>query len=111
MTESYNVNSSGVFAATHSSELPFAYKSAQYALSAAGKSLVEQMHRAWVNFIKYGDPNGADGNGLSVAWPEYDTSSRRIIYFDKTVSQSAVKDTVDAPILKKIFSMMYGYSF
>lgn len=114
VTDSFNANNYGTTCgAIHSSELPFVHRMAQtyFNLSSAGTKLMDQMHTAWVNFIKYGDPNGTSGSELSVRWPKYNTNARTIMNFDKTISTGALKNAVDSPTLQKVFDMMYGYRF
>ena len=111
VTDDYNMNKSGVFSAKHSNELPFVYRCTPTLLPRSGLKLINEMHRAWTNFIKYGDPNGVTGNDLAAAWPKYDTASRPIMYFDKISSVTSLHDMADAPTLKKVFALLYDYAF
>ena len=100
----------GQFAA-HNSELAFAYKSMKRNLDDNGMELIDEMHKAWTNFIKYGDPNGETGDDLAVAWPKYDSESKNMIFFDRETTVGTLADTVQMPVLQKIFKMMYDYDF
>lgn len=114
VTDSFNANNYGATCgAIHSSELPFVHRMAQtyFHLTPAGTKLMNQMHKAWVSFIKYGDPNGETGNTLSVKWKEYDSTAERIMSFENTTGMSALKNTVDASMIRKVLEMMYDYPF
>ena len=112
VTDSFNANSYGnTCGAIHSSELPFVHRITYFDLTSEGTKLMDQMHRAWVNFIKYGDPNGASGSALSVEWPEYNTTSRSILNLDRKTSVGTAENTADSAAIRKILDMMYDYSF
>ena len=112
VTSAFNANSYGTTcAAIHSSELPFVHRIGYFSLTSEGTKLMDQMHKAWVNFIKYGDPNGANGKALSVKWPTYNTNSRTIMNFDKSTSTTTLKNVEDTSAVRKIFGMMYDYAF
>lgn len=111
VNESFDLSTDPRVSATHNSELAFVYKSRNRSLDSAGMNLIEEMHKAWVNFIKYGDPNGESGADLAVAWPKYDSESKTMIFFDKETTVGTVKDTVQMPVLQKVFDMMYDIDF
>lgn len=70
------------YAAFHSSELPYAFrtldKSPERHFTAADRALANTVSAYWVNFIKTGDPNG---KGLS-SWPRLTSSNPRIMRLD-----------------------------
>lgn len=109
--ESFDLSTDTRVSATHNSELAFVYKSRNRSLDSAGMNLIEEMHKAWTNFIKYGDPNGESGSDLAVAWPKYDSESKTLIHFDKETTIGTLKDTVQMPVLQKVFDMMYDIDF
>lgn len=43
--------------------------------------LISEMQTAWINFAKYGDPNGKGGGNLN--WKPYTTTDRNTMLFDK----------------------------
>lgn len=97
--------------ATHSSELALVYRNAACEMDEAGMALTMDMHKAWVNFIKYGDPNGTSGADLPVAWTKYEARTKPILYFDAEISACSLADTRVMRTLRKVFDLMYGYDF
>jgi carboxylesterase type B len=95
--------------AKHGAEMPFVFGNLKgYGIDhadAVQRKLADSMHTAWVNFIKYGDPNGAAGGaaadsadaagdnpdadvarGAVPAWPKYDTEEYMTMHFGDTIS-------------------------
>ncbi|MFE3186504.1 carboxylesterase/lipase family protein [Streptomyces violascens] len=81
----------GVFAAAHCLELPFVFDNlADWAHAplaegidpVAERGLAEAMHRAWIAFIRTGDPNHA---GMA-RWKRYGTDSRTTMRFGSAVA-------------------------
>ena len=97
--------------ATHSSELGLVYRNGIWETDEKGLALTLEMHKAWVNFIKYGDPNGASGADLRLKWPEYEEKTKPILYFDEESKVCSLADTRVIRALRKVFEMMYGYAF
>lgn len=81
----------GVFGAMHALEIPFVWKSTRgWDLVFGGEpppQLADEMHQAWINFVRTGDPNH---DGID-AWPHYDAARRATMRFD------AVSKVVDDP--------------
>ncbi|MBS7527247.1 carboxylesterase/lipase family protein [Fusibacter paucivorans] len=42
------------------------------------QQLIQEMHTAWINFAKYGDPNGS----LPIKWEKYNQDNRKTLIFD-----------------------------
>ena len=70
------------YAAFHSSELPYAFRTLDKApernFTAADRALARVVSAYWVNFVKTGDPNGT---GLS-SWPGFAAGDPRIMRLD-----------------------------
>jgi para-nitrobenzyl esterase len=80
----------GQLAAAHCLELPFAFHNfdswsqAPFVADiapAVRDGLAETMHRAWISFVRTGDPNHP---GLP-HWPRYDRRTRATMRFDSVV--------------------------
>lgn len=52
--------------------------------------LIDQMQSAWINFAKYGDPNGVDEKKPRLDWQPYTTAERHTMIFNNYTHQ--VKD-------------------
>ncbi|MFJ3922071.1 carboxylesterase/lipase family protein [Streptomyces sp. NPDC090022] len=81
----------GRLAAAHCLELPFVFDNfANWSHApflagldpAVSGALASAMHRAWIAFVRTGDPNHP---GMP-AWPRYDTDTRTTLCFDSTVT-------------------------
>lgn len=77
------------FGVYHSSEVPFVFGTTEnyemkqmYELTSKEtlQKMTQIMHTAWVNFVKYGNPNGK-GN---TPWPKYDLKSKQVYQIDET---------------------------
>ena len=70
------------YAAFHSCEIPYAFRTLDKALernfTAADRGLSHRVSAYWVNFVKTGDPNG---HGLA-SWPRFEASNPRIMKLD-----------------------------
>ncbi|MGB1506344.1 MAG: carboxylesterase family protein, partial [Acidimicrobiales bacterium] len=73
----------GMFGAMHALEIPFVWQTMLGWDVAFGteppEALSEHLHRAWINYVRTGDP-GHEGIG---AWPRYDTAMRPTMRFDE----------------------------
>ncbi|MDB5011397.1 MAG: para-nitrobenzyl esterase [Mucilaginibacter sp.] len=79
--------------AAHAKELPFVwYNTASKAMKdTAKRQLAVNMHKAWVAFIKTGNPNTA---GLP-QWPVYKNDNRQIMIFNTTSKVIGLKEVFD----------------
>lgn len=72
----------GKFGAFHSAELPYVFqmlgKSPERPFTRVDHALSEAMAGYWVNFVRSGDPNGAD----LPRWPAYVTPALELMRFD-----------------------------
>lgn len=76
------------YGAYHSSEVPFVFDTTDrydmkqvYAATSEEtlRKMTNTMHIAWVNFVKYGNPNG-EGN---TPWPKYDLKTKQVYRIDE----------------------------
>ncbi|MFT4251289.1 MAG: carboxylesterase family protein [Caulobacter sp.] len=78
------------YGAFHSSEIPYVYqtldKSPDRPFTDADRKLSERMAAYWVNFVKGGDPNGAD----LPAWPRFDADGRVLAIGADTAAREAL---------------------
>ena len=82
----------GRLGAAHASELPFVwYDPAANADDAEKQQLAINMHNAWVDFIKTGDPNV---KGLP-QWPNYTNDDRQVMLFDTPARVTGLKEIFD----------------
>ncbi|MCB6994523.1 carboxylesterase family protein [bacterium 210820-DFI.6.37] len=98
---------SGDEAAYHGSELPLVYKTDT---DEAASQVSDLMFNAWVNFIKYGDPNGKDGSELAVKWPGYTADEKQVLYFDEE-SKAGDFSQKEKETVHFILETLYDYSF
>lgn len=66
----------------HGSELKFIFDNLNNsdAWNDEAKQVAKQMQAAWVNFIKYGDPNGIQSQPGSARWEKYDPALPRELH-------------------------------
>jgi para-nitrobenzyl esterase len=69
-------------------------------LTEADIRLSENMARYWVNFAKFGDPNGA---GLP-EWPEFTNKTRKVMVFRNGASVGALPDAKALEVLDDYFA-------
>ena len=82
----------GRFGAGHAEELQYVwYKPTENITDTAKKRLAINMHKAWVSFIKTGNPNTT---GLP-QWPKYNTNSKKIMIFDTSDRVIGLKEVFD----------------
>ena len=83
----------GALRAFHTVEVPFVFDRLDYEVlvgSAPPRQLARQVHGAWVNFARTGDPNGR----AVPAWPRYDLASRQTMLFDTSSGAQPDPDKV-----------------
>jgi len=81
--EYYFTKSNGALGANHAGELPYVFGNLvrnAHAYDASDFTLSETMRRAWVNFVKYGNPNG---DGVP-SWPQYGDAPGYVMEFGGT---------------------------
>lgn len=65
----------------HGMELPFVFDTLPADMQDENSIYVkDQIHKRWLGFIKYGDPN--KGNDFTVKWPKYRIDDRKMIVLD-----------------------------
>lgn len=74
--------------AFHMSEIPFVFDNVEqydlahlYAMTSKRtlQYFTDIFHTAWVNFVKYGNPNGTEDG----PWPKYDTKTKKVYQIDE----------------------------
>lgn len=90
-------------AAYHASELPLVFGNELDSLNLdkAGKQTAVDMHTAWVNFIKTGDPNQGTALASGVVWEPYTSQSKRVMMIDDQWSSNEMSQTDDLDFLRK----------
>jgi para-nitrobenzyl esterase len=63
--------------ANHATEMQYVFATPWMPFTEGDEAVSKAMHSYWVNFIKYGDPNG---DGLD-PWPEYRDGDRTVMKF------------------------------
>jgi para-nitrobenzyl esterase len=88
-----NYDKASNLGAAHASELQFVWNNPGLATSPdpVKKQLAIDMHKAWVAFIKTGNPNG---NSLP-QWPQYNNDARQIMSYDSTSKAIGLKEVYD----------------
>lgn len=92
----YKYHGGHPFGARHSYELHYIWDAAKILNSATDtveKQLAINMHQAWVNFIKAGDPQVK----TLPRWPRYGAGAPQIMLFDTTSAVAALKTVYDDP--------------
>ncbi|MBR1691991.1 MAG: carboxylesterase family protein [Lachnospiraceae bacterium] len=87
--------------ANHAGELPYAYGNLwrnRFLYDEADEQLSDRMTDYWVNFVKYGDPNG---DGLPT-WEEYAADTDKLLELGETVSM------IDQPY-SELFAIIDAY--
>ena len=64
--------------AYHGAELPYVFNTHDSWLPTKeiDVALTDEIQKYWINFVKYGDPNGAN----LVLWPRYTKKTRNVLY-------------------------------
>ena len=95
-------------AASHAAELPFVFGNGldSLKLDKSGKQTAADVHTAWVNFIKSGDPNTGGALASGVTWEPYTAQSGRVMKIDDTWSMAETSQKEDLNFLRKA---VYGY--
>jgi para-nitrobenzyl esterase len=87
--------------AYHGAEIPYVFNTHDDFLptNEADRTLTQAMMTKWVNFARYGDPNGSSDNvsllsqkalqGLN--WPQYSQQSHLLLRFDASIESSPIE--------------------
>lgn len=67
------------------------------------RAIDDEMQTRFVNFIKNGDPNKGERSSSAVEWPRYETSSRRLLRFDRKIEQIDFPRLDDVIFFEKFF--------
>jgi para-nitrobenzyl esterase len=67
------------FGASHSDEIAYVFGNLAKTASSAQKALSKNMQAHWVNFIKYGDPNGPED--AESTWGKYNPNDFKVMIF------------------------------
>lgn len=88
-----NYDKASNLGAAHAMELQYVWNDPQLATTAdpVKKQLADNMHKAWVAFIKTGNPNG----GTLPQWPAYSNDKRQIMSYDSTSQAIGLKEVYD----------------
>jgi len=89
--------------ATHGAEMPYVFGNfdpRQGTPTAADIALSEHMMAYWVNFAKYGNPNG---NGLP-NWPTFQENTQQVLYIDGTLAAKPVPNIAQLQALNDYYS-------
>ncbi|TWI95912.1 para-nitrobenzyl esterase [Mucilaginibacter frigoritolerans] len=88
-----NYDKASNLGAAHAAELQFVWNNPGLASSPdmVKKQLATNMHKAWVAFIKTGNPNG----GTLPQWPNYSNDARQIMSYDSTSKAIGLKEIYD----------------
>lgn len=87
--------------AGHASEMQYVFATPWGPFKPEDQKVSDAMHSYWVNFIKYGDPNG---EGLD-NWPIYDQNSKSVMFFKNGTS------LIETPHLPQLQLMEDFYSW
>ena len=88
-----NYDKASNLGAAHAMELQYVWNDPQLATAAdpVKKQLAANMHKAWVAFIKTGNPNG----DTLPQWPGYSDDKRQIMSYDSTSHAIGLKEVYD----------------
>jgi len=75
--------------------------------SPSDRTLAREMSSYWVNFIKFGDPNGA---GLP-HWPAYTPAQPRQLYLDSKIHAGQVANLDTLGVVDAVYSQVRGSAF
>jgi para-nitrobenzyl esterase len=95
---------------SHFSELWYSFDhldQERWAWTAADRKLADAMSTYWVNFAATGNPNG---EGLA-EWPQFTTSTPRILILDDPVSQGDVANLKSLQVFDAVYDQVRGAKF
>lgn len=89
--------------AYHAVELPFVFGNGLdlLKLDKDEEKMAADMHTAWVNFIKTGDPNQGTALASGVVWEPYTSQTKSVMVIDDPWSAGRMSQTDDLDFLRK----------
>lgn len=92
----------GALRSTHCMEIPFVFNNAEVhsSMTGGGESallLADRMSQAWVNFARYGNPNGKEGIPGVPEWEPYTPEEGNTMWWDDTCT---IKKNHDKDLLE-----------
>ncbi|WP_442592189.1 carboxylesterase/lipase family protein [Pedobacter sp. AW31-3R] len=89
------------YGAFHTGEVPYVFDNLKFVnrpWKKEDQQLAGLMSAYWINFVKYGHPNGKN----LPDWPAYDPAQKKLMWFDTSSSARAVPDQLQLDLLYSI---------